>query len=215
MSESTVWSPASTCTAFFLNVPRAKLGPAGPGSPFGPVAPPGPAGPVGPLTAHVRRLNLVVQAVDESTMMTFGSVCWAMTVLVAYDHTANADVALAAAAAAAQGEDGHLTIVTIARLERRPLGCDIGTTTWNRFVREDARAALVQALGRVPRALDVDFQVLEGEPVKVLAAAARARGCRLVVLPGRRSRVARAFGRDLARRLRRAGVPRVLEAHAS
>ena len=133
--------------------------------------------------------------------------------VVAYDGRAAADVALEVATSHVATAGGRLTVAVVAETERPARCCNLQTVSWNREIREFAARDIVKARARVDPRIDTDFRIVEtqGDRVGTLAGLARAVAADLVVVPRDGGRIRHLAGRDLATRLRRAGVAGVVE----
>jgi len=133
--------------------------------------------------------------------------------VVAYDGRRAADVALDVATSHVATVGGRLTVAVVAETERPSRCCNLQTVNWNREIREFAARDIVKARARVDPRIDAEFLIVEtdGDPVGTLAGLARSVEADLVVVPCDGGRIWHLAGRDLATRLRRAGVAGVLE----
>jgi nucleotide-binding universal stress UspA family protein len=121
-------------------------------------------------------------------------------VLVVYDGSSEAGLAVAAAADLAWRDRAQLTVATVVELERPGRHCAIGADVWNEVLRDAARADLDHAekLVKIP----ADYTIFYGKPDEALLEGARALGCDAIMLPPRPRRA-------LRRMLRRDHAPAI------
>jgi nucleotide-binding universal stress UspA family protein len=119
-----------------------------------------------------------------------------VTLLVGYRPSRAGDAALDAALLRAEEAKADLAVAYVVPEEVSRSCCSISTGRWKEILEEEARAVLSRARSRVDGARHADYMVVRGRPAEALAAAARERGCAVVVLPGSpRGRTARALRR--------------------
>lgn len=135
--------------------------------------------------------------------------------MVAYDGRGASDIALDVATGHVATVGGRLTVAVVAETERPSKCCNLQSISWNREIREFAARDIVKARARVDPRIDTDFRIVEteGDPVGTLAGLARSVEADLVVIPRDGGRIWHLAGRDLATRLRHAGVTGVVEPH--
>lgn len=137
-------------------------------------------------------------------------------VLVLYRRSANGDKALAEASQFARAEGAHMTVITVALVERcNRRCCSIRSSYWNGVVRELADDELRRATETLAGAPGVDFAVASGESLgRLLAREAAERGCDVIVVPRPTHRWLPHGSRRLARKLARASGRDVIELSA-
>jgi nucleotide-binding universal stress UspA family protein len=107
-------------------------------------------------------------------------------VLCYVDGTPESDVALLAAIELAQCERARLTIAACAPVQRRGCHCGFPVSKWNEIVRECSAADLERAAEEVARVGgEATMIVVGGCGARDLAAAARDRGCDVIVVGAR------------------------------
>lgn len=106
-------------------------------------------------------------------------------VLVWFENNAGGRSALTEAYALAERQEEHLTVVTVATLER-VIGCGRclqGTVLWNLEMKKIAREELLEARRILDGAEDVSYEVVIGEPADAIAEIAIRIGAATVMLP--------------------------------
>jgi nucleotide-binding universal stress UspA family protein len=139
---------------------------------------------------------------------------WRMSfahVLVLYDGSAEAGVALSAAAALASRDRALLTVAAVVELEGGAIGCSIGASTWNEVLRDAAHADLRRAAALLD--MPACFEVLCGRREEAaLVDGADLFGCDAIMLPSRPRRLlSRAMTRNRAPAIRRRAHCAVLQ----
>jgi hypothetical protein len=138
-------------------------------------------------------------------------------VLVLYRRSARGDQALAEASQLARAAGAHMTVITVALVERcNRRCCSIRSSYWNGVVRELADDELRSANQLLAGSPGVDFAVASGESIdRVLGREATERGCDVIVIPRATHRLRPRGSRRAVRKLARASGRDVIELPAS
>lgn len=119
-------------------------------------------------------------------------------VLAIVDGTRGGDRAVEVASDLAVEHRAQMTVATVIELEPSGRHCGPGPSSWNRVLRDAARADLARA-ERLVRAAAA-YEILYGDQVEAVADAARELGCDVIVVPAS-SGLSRMLHRDRATRL--------------